>query len=116
MKLLLSLIIILFSLIQSQNLRNLILTGIEKYKKLTNLANQVLNQMYKLKVDFDNKTTIDITDNKKYRMAIKISQDEDQTSPPYKNIIISILNGIATLPDLEYPKDVSLDLVGTKHI
>ena len=116
MKLLLSLTLILFSTIQSHNLRNLFLADTEKYKKLTSLANKVLYQMYKIKnVDFEEKTTLDIGDNKNFRMTIKISQDEDQTPPPYKNVIISISDGVAKLPDIEYPKNVHLELVGTKH-
>ena len=69
----------------------MILADTEKYKKLTSLVNKVLYQLYKIKrVDFKEKATLDIGDYKNYRMTIKISQDEDQTPPPYKNITISI--------------------------
>lgn len=115
MKSLVKLFMILFTLIECQNLRNLILEDIERYNKLTSVASQVMNQIYNFTVDFNSKTRKDY-ETEKYKISIQISESQDQSPPPYNHTIISIDDGIATFEDeLNIPKDINLELIGTKH-
>lgn len=106
---------ILFTLIECQNLRNLILEDIERYNKLTSLGIQVMNQIYNFTFDFMGKTRRDF-ETQKHKLSIQISESQDQTPPPYNHTIISIDDGIATFEDeLNIPQDVKLEMIGTRH-
>jgi len=102
------------ALIGCINLRNLKLMDIEKYKKLCSVANQTMLQIFTLEVDFADKTYKDLG-NDDFRISLELREDSTEI-PAYKNaVIIPIYNGKATIPDIEYPKNVNLELLGTKH-
>ena len=102
------------ALIGCINLRNLKLMDIEKYNKLCSVANQTMLQIFTLEVDFAGKTFKDLG-NDDFRISLELREDSTEI-PAYQNaVIIPIYNGKATIPDIEYPKNVNLELLGTKH-
>ena len=102
------------ALIGCINLRNLKLMDIEKYNKLCSVANQTMLQIFTLEVDFADKTYKDLG-NDDFRISLELREDSTEI-PAYQNaVIIPINNGKATIPDIEYPKNVNLELLGTKH-
>lgn len=96
------------------NLRNLKLMDTEKYQKLCNVGNSTLYQIFSLQVDFGGKTYKDLSDEN-YRISLEV-RESDSEIPKYENkVIIEVNNGQAKLPDIDFPSNVNLELLGTKH-
>ena len=71
-------------------------------------------QIYTLEIDFGGKTIKDLG-NDDYKIS-QVVREDDQEIPAYQNaVFIPVNNGKATIPDIEYPKNVNLELLGTKH-
>lgn len=90
------------------------LMDIKKYSKLASLANQTLYQIYTLQADFNDKTFKDL-DHTNYRITIELREDDTKIPTFNGTVIIPISNGKAQTPEISYPKDVNLELVGTQH-
>ena len=107
-------LLVSLAIFECSNLRNLKLMDIEKYNKLCSVANQTMFQIYTLEIDFGGKTIKDLG-NDDYKISLVVRED-DQEIPAYQNaVFIPVNNGKATIPDIEYPKNVNLELLGTKH-
>ena len=102
------------ALIGCVNLRNLKLMDIQKYEKLCSVANQTMLQIFTLDVDFAGKTYKDLG-NENYRISLELREDDTEIPTYSTTVIIPINNGKATLPNIEYPKNVNLELLGTQH-
>ncbi len=112
-----AIIILLFhclSILKCSNLRNLKLMDTKKYDKLVSLANQTLYQIYTLQAEFNDKTYKDL-DNTNFRITIEIREDDTKIPTYNTTVIIPVSNGKAQTPEITYPKDINLELVGTQH-
>ena len=83
---------------------------IEKYNKLCSLANQTMFQIYTLEIDFGGKT-IKALGNDDYGISLEVREDDQEITAYQNAVFILINNGKATIPDVEYPKNVNLELL-----
>jgi hypothetical protein len=86
----------------------------KKYNKLVSLANQTLYQIYTLQVEFNDKTYKDLED-KNYKITIEVREDDTKIPTYNTTVVIPVSNGKAQTPEISYPKDINLELVGTQH-
>ena len=103
-----------FALINCQNLRNLILTRDPvKYQILVTAANKTVYQMYKKKIDFEDRNEVTIEDSSK--MLLKVIVDDDPSIPEVEDkVIFNITKGKVSIPDLKYP-DLKFEIFGKSY-